>query len=278
MQGNPVGKPKKRKRAIPEGLSEHDAKILTKVKRRAYRLDQSMSILGIKVGWSALVGLIPGFGDALDMFMALMVVNTAKGADLDSATLNKMYLNVAIDFLIGLVPFLGDFADALFRCNTKNAVLLEKMLVQRAEKAMKAQGETFERRPTGIMQQQQQAIMQPEFVRQQEIRHDDANNGLPPPRYEEAARGRADTTNNGNGGAPMQTVSGQTARKSWWQSLGGGKSSANTQPDVERGEGSQAAPSLPQRPVANGNGNGNGSGSGGTLKKQQPRESDVRVV
>ena len=238
MQGNPTGKVKKRKRAIPEGLSSHDAKVLTKVKRRAYRLDQSMNILGLKVGWSSIIGIVPGFGDAMDMFMALMVINTAKKANLDEGTLNRMYVNVAIDFLIGLVPFLGDFADMLFRCNTKNAVLLEKMLVKRAEAATKAGGNTG---TSGGVRQQADPVRHPEPSRQQQqnVRHGDANEGLPPPRYEEAARGRTNTTTttgNGDGNAaPGQTVSGQTARKSWWQSLKGEKSK-NTQSDAERGE------------------------------------------
>lgn len=33
-----------------------------------------------------------------------------------------------IDFGIGLVPILGDFADAWFKCNTRNNLLLERYL------------------------------------------------------------------------------------------------------------------------------------------------------
>lgn len=44
-----------------------------------------------------------------------------------------MYRNVTFDFLIGLVPVLGDIADAVYKCNTKNYVLLEKELVKRAK-------------------------------------------------------------------------------------------------------------------------------------------------
>ncbi len=42
-----------------------------------------------------------------------------------------MYLNVVIDILIGLTPVLGDIADTFWRCNTKNANLLEKVLIER---------------------------------------------------------------------------------------------------------------------------------------------------
>lgn len=68
--------------------------------------------------------------------MALMVMNTAMkvspGEDLDKLRAT-MLMNVIIDFVIGLVPFLGDIADTFFRCNTKNAVALEKMLNARVK-------------------------------------------------------------------------------------------------------------------------------------------------
>lgn len=51
----------------------------------------------------------------------------------------KMVTNVIVDFVIGLVPFLGDLADAVYKCNTRNAIILEKYLRQRGAKALKSQ-------------------------------------------------------------------------------------------------------------------------------------------
>jgi len=45
-----------------------------------------------------------------------------------------MYTNVAIDFGIGLIPVVGDFADAWFKCNTRNNILLERYLRERGQK------------------------------------------------------------------------------------------------------------------------------------------------
>jgi hypothetical protein len=44
-----------------------------------------------------------------------------------------MIFNILIDFGIGLIPILGDIADALYRANTRNAWLLETYLVKKAE-------------------------------------------------------------------------------------------------------------------------------------------------
>lgn len=52
---------KKRRRALPPGLTPEEEKILTKAKRRAYRVDLSLgSFLGTRFGWGAVIGLIPG--------------------------------------------------------------------------------------------------------------------------------------------------------------------------------------------------------------------------
>ena len=79
-------------------------------------------------------------GDFIDLFMAYMVLNTAMkvspGKDRDKLRAT-MVMNIIIDFVIGLVPFLGDVADTFFRCNTRNAVALEKMLNARVKASEK---------------------------------------------------------------------------------------------------------------------------------------------
>ncbi|OJD25943.1 hypothetical protein ACJ73_02682 [Blastomyces percursus] len=142
---NLLGRPttKKKRKAAPEGISAHDAKILTKVKRRAYRLDLSLcNFCGIRFGWSSVIGLVPAIGDALDMFMALMVVNTCNKIEggLPAGLRMRMHFNIVIDFFVGLIPFIGDLADAIYKCNTRNAVLLEKLLKERGEENLKRTG------------------------------------------------------------------------------------------------------------------------------------------
>lgn len=60
----------------------------------------------------------------------------------------KMMFNIIVDFGIGLVPFLGDIADALFRANTKNAIVLEEHLRKKGAKLLKEQGRTPQRDPS----------------------------------------------------------------------------------------------------------------------------------
>ncbi|KAI1395771.1 hypothetical protein F4819DRAFT_170628 [Hypoxylon fuscum] len=141
LDGTPTGKFKKVRKALPPGLSEHDAQILTKVKRRAYRLDMSFgSFLGMKFGWGSIIGLFPFAGDAVDALLAMMVVRTAKQVEggLPLQVWGWMYVLVIIDFIAGLVPFVGDIADAVILANTRNAVALEDYLRKKGKKNLRS--------------------------------------------------------------------------------------------------------------------------------------------
>jgi hypothetical protein len=56
-----TGQQIKKKRPVPEKLSQNDKKILKKVRRRANRWDQGFGCccFGFRFGWSAIIGLIP---------------------------------------------------------------------------------------------------------------------------------------------------------------------------------------------------------------------------
>ncbi|KAI1766349.1 hypothetical protein GGR53DRAFT_211419 [Hypoxylon sp. FL1150] len=141
LDGTPNGKVKKVRKALPPGLSEHDAQILTKVKRRAYRLDMSFgSFMGLKFGWGSVIGLFPIAGDVVDALLAAMVVRTARQIEggLPFQIWAWMYVLVIIDLIAGLVPFVGDIADAVILANTRNAVALEDYLRKKGKKNLRA--------------------------------------------------------------------------------------------------------------------------------------------
>lgn len=81
-------------------------------------------------------------GDALDAFMALMVFKTCCQVEggLPNALKLQMLLNIGFDFAIGLVPFLGDLVDAVFKANSRNALLLEQHLRDKGKKELRRSG------------------------------------------------------------------------------------------------------------------------------------------
>ncbi|RHZ52209.1 DUF4112 domain-containing protein [Aspergillus thermomutatus] len=170
-------KTQKRRKAIPPGLSENDQRVLTQVKRRAYRLDYCLfNLCGIRFGWGSVIALIPFLGDVGDTALAMMVVKNCEEIDggLPARLRMMMMINVLIDFVIGLVPFVGDVADAVYKCNSRNAVILEKHLRGKGAKALKAQRRT----PDGVVD----TSLPEEFDRYDESALDE------PPRYESQAQ------------------------------------------------------------------------------------------
>ncbi|KAH7138837.1 hypothetical protein B0J11DRAFT_26324 [Dendryphion nanum] len=125
------GKTKKVKKQIPAYIPSHDANILAKARKRAYKLDLCLfDFLGFRFGWSSVVGIVPAVGDVLDALFALRLIMVMRGAEcgLPASTLLMMVVNLIIDFAVGLVPFVGDLADAALKCNCKNVRLFEQHL------------------------------------------------------------------------------------------------------------------------------------------------------
>lgn len=126
----------KRKRKLPETIPPHDLKVLNSVKRKAYRLDLQLSICGLRLGWAGLIGLIPWIGDIIAVMFALQLLNKAdqiEGGLLKSLQ-RRMKTNILMDFGIGLIPVVGDFVNVLYKCNSRNFILLENHLVKKYAK------------------------------------------------------------------------------------------------------------------------------------------------
>ncbi|KAF8510031.1 hypothetical protein JB92DRAFT_3119329 [Gautieria morchelliformis] len=133
------GKTRQRKRELPPGLSNRDAKILRKVKKRARRLDRSLSICGMRFGWTFIIGLVPVAGDAVNAGMSyILVVKKAEQAEIPGWLLRRMLMNNFLSAGVGLVPVVGDVVVATFKANSRNAALLEEYLRIRGEEHLKA--------------------------------------------------------------------------------------------------------------------------------------------
>lgn len=123
----------RRKRRMPDFIPKKDLKILNSVKRKAYRLDLQLSLCGLRLGWAGVIGLLPWVGDIIACCFAVMLVKKANSIDggLPADLHSRMMMNVAFDFGIGLIPLVGDFVNILYKCNSRNFILLEKYLVEK---------------------------------------------------------------------------------------------------------------------------------------------------
>jgi hypothetical protein len=91
-------------------------------------LDEAFRVPGtrIRFGWDALAGLVPWAGDVLTALMGVAMLIAAHRMRVPGIIQVRMLFNLAIDLVIGLVPFAGDLADVFWKANTKNMLLLER--------------------------------------------------------------------------------------------------------------------------------------------------------
>lgn len=96
-------------------------------------LDDRFRIPGthIRMGLDGLVGLIPGVGDTVTLAPTLYVIWRAWRHGAPLGLIVKMLVNAAIDWLLGLVPLLGDLLDIGFKANLRNVRLLQAHLHRR---------------------------------------------------------------------------------------------------------------------------------------------------
>ena len=95
-----------------------------------YVLDNSIRVPGTnrRFGLDALIGLVPGVGDATGALMSAYIVVQAARLGAPASSLVRMLLNVGIEALVGAIPFAGDLFDAWFKANARNVDLLRHEL------------------------------------------------------------------------------------------------------------------------------------------------------
>lgn len=136
--GDAHGKPKYKKvpRRIPSGLSSNDETVLDKVKKKAYRYDMWFSLLGYRVGWANIIGVIPVVGSIVQTYWLISLFLVARGLD-DGLPLDLQLLfllNILIDFSLSLIPIVGDLIEIGYKANSRNFLLLEKHLQRVGDK------------------------------------------------------------------------------------------------------------------------------------------------
>ena len=85
-----------------------------------------LPFIPIRIGLDSIVGLIPGAGDALMLFVSLRIVWLGKSLGMPKALIAQMVKNSAIDFGLGFIPFVGDIVDIFYKANQKNVRIMER--------------------------------------------------------------------------------------------------------------------------------------------------------
>ncbi|KAF9187411.1 hypothetical protein BGZ51_001317 [Haplosporangium sp. Z 767] len=101
-----------------------------RVRTIAYWLDSFANLGGLHVGLEAIVGFIPVIGDFLGLVASLYQVYLCALFGIPYYLLLKMLVNVLIDFVVGLIPWVGDILDAFYKSNQYNVTILANWLLE----------------------------------------------------------------------------------------------------------------------------------------------------
>ena len=93
-------------------------------------LDSAFLIPGTnrRVGFDAVIGLVPGIGDAISTILASYIIWEARQLGLPRWKIARMIGNVAADTALGAIPLAGDLFDVFFRANRRNMKILRDHL------------------------------------------------------------------------------------------------------------------------------------------------------
>lgn len=122
------------RRAIEELLSPGLEGDLERVRKLANLLDTRFNVAGVRFGLDSIVGLIPVVGDTVTTIVGLYPLAIARKHRLGKWVQARMGMNLLGDWVVGLVPLVGDLFDLGFKANVRNLRLLE----QAVEKALRA--------------------------------------------------------------------------------------------------------------------------------------------
>ncbi len=89
-------------------------------------LDNQFSIGKFRFGLDPILGLFWGAGDIVGALLSCYMIWIAIQMKIPSSAIAQMLGNIALDFLIGLVPVLGQATDFVFKANSKNMEILRK--------------------------------------------------------------------------------------------------------------------------------------------------------
>jgi hypothetical protein len=114
----------------PQLPAHHEPPAARRARSLARFLDSSirLPVVGYRIGWDAVVGLVPGIGDIAGGVVSCYIVLQAARLGAPATLLIRMLANIGLEMLVGVVPLIGDAFDAVWKANLRNMRLLDRHL------------------------------------------------------------------------------------------------------------------------------------------------------
>src|SRR2546429_1946700 len=110
---------------------ERELEVLSQIMHNQFQVP----VIGWRFGLNAIIDLIPEVGDIATTIVALYILVSAVRYRVPKITLLRMGVNIAIYFVVGLIPFAGDLFGAWWKPNIRNLNLLRRRATVSAAEA-----------------------------------------------------------------------------------------------------------------------------------------------
>jgi hypothetical protein len=93
-------------------------------------LERALPIPGTnkRVGLDVLLDFVPGIGPTVGAGLGAYLAWEGRNLGMSKWQIARMGKNIGIDWLLGLIPFVGAIPDYFFRSNTRNLRIIKKHL------------------------------------------------------------------------------------------------------------------------------------------------------
>ena len=104
---------------------------LLRLKSLSHNLDEAFTIPGTerKIGIDPIIGLIPGGGDLIGGALSIYIMHAGIRMGMPRSVIIRMFGNIALEFIIGCIPIIGDLFDAMWKSNQRNVKLIEDSII-----------------------------------------------------------------------------------------------------------------------------------------------------
>ena len=104
--------------------------ILLQVGTNELLLDDSVRLAdrAVQAGVDVILDVVPVVGETIAAGLGAWLVWEARNAGMSKWQMSRMMGNVGVDWLLGLIPFVGAIPDFFFRSNTRNLRMIKRHL------------------------------------------------------------------------------------------------------------------------------------------------------
>jgi len=133
-------------RRIPiPSLSSDPAAVRKRIEALEHILERMVVIPGINkpVGLDVILDFIPGFGPTVAAALGGYLAWEARNLGMSKWQISRMAGNIGVDWLLGLIPFVGAVPDFFFRSNTRNVRIIKRHLDKHHPAGATVEGEVI---------------------------------------------------------------------------------------------------------------------------------------